>query len=52
MDPQAYKVVRNNAHEISVFPILSILVHSSAPHIGGMNSDVQSDLVTLTFKNI
>ena len=50
MAPQAYKVVRTHAHEISGWTILSRLLHSRAPHSGGMNGDVQSDLATLAFK--
>ena len=51
MAPQAYKVGSTNDHEVSRFTILSRLIHSRAPHIGGMNGDVQSDLATLEFKN-
>ena len=51
MAPQACKVVRTCDHEISGWTILSMLLHSCAPHIGGMNGDVQSDLSTLAFKN-
>ena len=51
MAPQAYKVVSTHAHEISGWTILSRLLHSRAPHIGGINGDVQSDLSTLAFKN-
>ena len=51
MAPQAYKVVSTHAHEISGWTILSRLLHSSSPHLGGMNGDVQSDLVTLAFIN-
>ena len=51
MAPQAYKIFSTHAHEISGWNILSILLHSRAPHIGGMNSDVQSDLATLAFRN-
>ena len=51
MAPQAYKVVSTHAHEISVWTILSRLIHSRAPHLGGMNGDVKYDLATLAFKN-
>ena len=51
MAPQSYKIVRIHAHEISGWKILSRLLHSCAPHFGGMNGDVQSDLATLEFKN-
>ena len=51
MAPQAYKVVSTHAHEISGWKILSRLLHSRDPHIGGMKGDVQSDLATLTFNN-
>ena len=49
--PQAYKVVSTHAHEISGFTILSRLLHSRAPRIGGINGNVQSDLATQPFKN-
>ena len=51
MAPQAYKVGSTHTHEISGWAILSILLHSRAPHLGGMNGDVQSDLATLDSKN-
>ena len=51
MVPQANKVVNTNAHESSGWKILSILIHSCPPHIGGINGDVQSDLATLASKN-
>ena len=51
MAPQAYKVVSTHAHEISVWTILSRLLHPSAPYIGVMNGDVQYNLATLIFKN-
>ena len=51
MAPQAYKIVSTHAHETSGWIILSRLLHSCAPHIGGMNGDVQSDLATLAFRN-
>ena len=51
METQAYKVVNTYAHEISVWTILSILLHSHAPHLGGMNGGVKSDLTNLAFKN-
>ena len=51
MEPQAYKIVNTHDHEISEFTILSRLLYSHAPHLGGMNGDVQSDLATLKFKN-
>ena len=51
MEPQAYKVVRTYAHEISGWTILSRILHSRAPHLGGKNVDFQSDLSTLAFKN-
>ena len=52
MAPQAYKVVSTHAHEIPGWTIISRPIHSSAPHIGYMNGDVQSDLATLVFNNI
>ena len=51
MEPQEYKFVNNNAHEISGWTILSRFVHARIPHLGGMNDYVQSDLSTLAFKN-
>ena len=51
MSPQAYKVVSTHAHEISGWTILSRLLHSHDPHIGGMNGDFQSDLDTLALNN-
>ena len=51
MKPQAYKIVSTHSHEISGWTILSRLLHSRAPHLGGMNGGVQSDLVTLDFRN-
>ena len=51
MAPQAYKVVNTNAHKISGWKIIYILIHAHYPHIGGMNGDVKSDLSTLELKN-
>ena len=51
MAPQAYKVFITHAHEISGWNILSRLIHSRAPHLGGTNGDVQSNLATLAFNN-
>ena len=51
MAPQSYKVVSTHVHEISGWNILSRLLHSHAPNLGGMNGDVQSDLATLALKN-
>ena len=51
MVPQAYKVVITHAHEISGWTIIYRLLHSCAPHLGGMNSDVNSVLATLELKN-
>ena len=51
MEPQAYKIVSTHAHENSGWIILSILLNSRAPHLGGMNGDIQSDLATLAFRN-
>ena len=51
MAPQSYKVVSTHDHEISGWTILSILLHSRAPHLGGMNCNVQSDIATLAFNN-
>ena len=46
MAPQAYKIVSTHAHENSGFIILSRLLNSLAPHLGGMNGDIPSDLAT------
>ena len=51
MAPQAYKVVSTHAHEISGCTMISRLLHSHSPHLGGMNVDVKSDLATLAFNN-
>ena len=51
MAPEAYKVVRTHSHEISVWKIISRLIHSCAHNLGGVNGDVQSDLSTLAFNN-
>ena len=51
MAPQTYTVVSTYAHEISGYTILSRILHSCDPHLGGMNGDVQYDLATLAFKN-
>ena len=49
--PQAYKFFSTHAYETSVWIILSRLLHLHAPHLGGMNGDIQSDLATLDFRN-
>ena len=51
MAPQAYKIVSTHSHEISGWTILSRLLHSRAPHLGGMNGNVQSDIATLASRN-
>ena len=51
MVPQAYKFVNTYTYKISVWKILSIILHARAHHIGGMNGDIQYDLSTLAFKN-
>ena len=50
MGPQAYNFVSTNAHEISGYTFLSIVLHSRAPNLGGISGDVQSHLATLAFK--
>ena len=47
----AYKIVSTHAQEISGWTILFRLFHSRAPHIGGINGNVQSYIATLAFKN-
>ena len=51
MAPQAYKIFSTHAHDISVWTILSRLIHSRDPNVGGTNGDVQYDLATLAFNN-
>ena len=51
MEPQSYKVVSTHAHEILVWKIISRLIHSYAPDIGGMNGDFNSDQPPLVFNN-
>ena len=48
---RAYKIVSTHDHEILGFKILSRIIHSHSPHIGGVNDDVWSDLSTPEFKN-
>ena len=40
-----------HSHDISVWTILSRILHSHAPHLGGMNGDVQYYLYTPAFNN-
>ena len=47
MDPQTYRVVNEQANEISGWNILSRIMHARAPNIVGTNGDVQSDFTTL-----
>ena len=49
IETHSYKILNTYVHEISVWTILYVLIHLRAPHIGGMNGDVQYDLVTLEF---
>ena len=51
MEHQAYKVFRTNAHEILRCTIISRLLHSRAPHLGGINGYVKSELANMAFKN-
>ena len=51
MAPQAYKFAITNAHEISRWTTIFRLLHSHDLHLLGINSNVQSDLSTLAFKN-
>ena len=51
MAHQDYKVVNTHANEISGWEILSRLLHARSPYLGGINSDVNSDLSTLAFNN-
>ena len=51
MAPQTYKIISTHSHETSGWIILSRLLHSRAPHLGGINGDVQSDLANLAFNN-
>ena len=52
MAPQAYKVVNIHVQEISVWTVLSNLLHARSSHLWGMNGDVQYDISTLTFNNV
>ena len=51
MAPQAYKIVNTHAHEISLWTIISRLMHARGPHLGGMKGGFQSYIATLVFKN-
>ena len=51
MATNAYKVFSTHSHEISGWKILSRLVHSRAPNLGGINGDFQSELATPEFNN-
>ena len=51
MAPQAYKVVITHVHKISGCTVITRLINSRVPHLGGMNCDVQSDLAMLAFNN-
>ena len=51
MVPQAYKVFSTHAHEISGWKILSRILYSPNPHLGGMGGDVQYGPATLEFNN-
>ena len=51
MSPQDYKVVNTHAREISGWKILFGIIHAHAPHLGGINGDVNYDLATLAFNN-
>ena len=50
MAPQTKNEISTHAHEVSVWTILSILLNEGAPHLGVTNGNIQTDLVTLTFK--
>ena len=51
MTPQAYKVVNIHTYKILGWTILSRIIHSQHPHIGGMNDDVQYELGTMALNN-
>ena len=51
MEHQAYIVVNYHDHEISVWKILSRIIHARAYNPGGMNGDLQSDISTLESNN-
>ena len=51
MTPQSYNVLNNPSYGILRWAIISRLLHSHAPHLVGMNGDVNSDLSILLFKN-
>ena len=50
MTSQPYKVVTTHYHELSVWTIITIILHALEPHLGGTNGDVQSELSTPDFK--
>ena len=52
MSTQAWKVFTTHAHEISGYKIISRIIHARDPHLGVMNVDIQSDIVTLELKNV
>ena len=45
------KFITTYGHEISLCNLLSWLIHSHAPHLGGDTGGVHTDLATLFFKN-
>ena len=49
--PQAYNVLNTHDHQISGCKILSRLIHSHVPNVGGIDGDVQYYLTTLSFNN-
>ena len=52
MTSQVYEVVGTNSHEVSGWTIISGLLHSLDPNLGGTNGDVQPDLSTMALNNI
>ena len=52
MVPQRYKVSTSHDKEILGWTILSRLLHTIGPHIGGTNVEVQSELATLSSKKL
>ena len=47
---QVYKFITTQAHEVSGWTILSILLHVRASHLGGINGDIQSYQYNLALK--
>ena len=51
MSPKAYKVINTHYIEIYGWTIITWILHAYGTHLGGINSNVQSDLSTLESNN-